>query len=786
MIMKNLKTVFRDIKKNKLFSVINISGLAVGMACAMLILLWVNFELSHDDFHVNKNNIYKVSYKNESYYGPGPLAGYLNKTFPEIKEATPFLHRGNCKLTQNNKGYFSEGSYVDQSFFDIFSFSLIKGNHKTLLTDPNSIVITQQLAKRMFGTTDPIGQVILIDDSYLERTEAMTVTGILEDIPANTHFKVTGENKFEFLIPFKRIDKWVQNNWQVNMMEAYVLLDSGINKKIVDQKIAGVVTKHNPKVKADLSLVPLKNCYLYNIEGGGKFQNIYLFSFVAFFILIIAGINYINLSTVRSEKWAGQIAVKKILGASKGSLIKQFLIESIFFTYISMGLSLILAILLLPTLNKLFKANIQIQYFSFHLIIILLLPLIIGILAGIYPAFILSSTKPLQILGSNFRGHKNKQGVFFRNGLIVFQFALSIILVIFGSIIYLQNLHFKKQNLGYKKENLLVVKMKGNLKKSFHIVKEEILKIREVTGVSNSNNPITHRYWTESDFKWDNQPEGQNIEFGMDEVGYDFDKVLGIKMVKGRFLSKDFSTDKTKGVVINEEAVKRMNLINPIGRTIRSPHGRNFEIIGVMKNFHTESLHQKIKPHLYIYNSRNAGNYMYLTLRSGNTPMSKLISKIAEKIKTIVPTDPISYYFLDSKLNRLYDSEKITGILINFSTVITLIISCLGLIGLAFYTTRQRIKEISIRKVLGGSVTGIVLYLTKNIVKLVLIANIIAWPIAWILANNWLQNYAYKINLGFSTFLMAGFFSFTIAILTVSYQTFKAANINPVECLRRV
>lgn len=785
MIMRNFQTVLRDMKKNKLFTVINISGLAVGMACAMLIFLWVEFELSHDDFHLNKNEIYKVSYKNESYTGPGPLASYLKKEFPEIKEATPFLHRGNCKMTQNNKGYFSQGSYVDQSFFDIFSFPLIKGNSKTLLTDPNSIVITQKLAKRIFGTDDPIGKVILLDDGYLERTESMTITGILKDIPVNTHFKVTGENKFEFLIPFKRIDKWVQNNWKVNMVETYVLLNTGVNKKIIDQKIAGVVTKQNPKVKIDLSLVPLKNCYLYNIDGGGRFQNIYLFSFVALFILMIAGINYINLSTVRSEKWSNQIAVKKILGASKRILVKQFLIESVFFTYISMLVALILTIILLPTLNRLFNSNLQLQYFSFHLIIIILLPLFIGLLAGIYPAFILSSTKPLNILGSNFRGNKNKQGEFFRNGLIIFQFALSVIMVIFGSIIYLQNQHFNKQDLGYEKENLLVVDMAGDLIKSYNIVKEELLKIPEVKGVSCTNNPITHRWWTVDGLKWDNQAEGQNINFGFDMVGYDLDKVMGIKMLKGRFLSREFSTDATKGIVINEAAVKEMNLINPIGSIIRNLGGQTFEIIGVMKDFHTESLHEEIKPHLYVL-GKNAGYHMYLSLNPGNTGMSELLTKVGEKIKGIVPTDPFSYHFLDSELNTLYNSEKITGILINFSTIIILIISCLGLIGLAFYTTRQRIKEISIRKVLGGSVTGIVIHLTKNIIKLVLIANIIAWPIAWLVANNWLQNYAYKINPEFGTFLLAGIFSFSIALLTVSYQTLKAANINPAECLKRV
>jgi len=377
------------------------------------------------------------------------------------------------------------------------------------------------------------------------------------------------------------------------MVETYVLLGTGVNKKIIDQKIAGVVTKHDPEEKTDLSLVPLKNCYLYNIEGGGRFQNISLFSFVALFILMIAGINYINLSTVRSEKWSKQIAVKKILGASKRILVKQFLIESVFFTYISMLVALILTVILLPTLNRLFNSNIQLQYFSFHLIIIILLPLFIGLLAGIYPAFILSSTKPLNILGSNFRGNKNKQGEFFRNGLIIFQFALSVIMVIFGSVIYLQNLHFSKQNLGYEKDNLLVVDMAGDLIKSYNIVKEEILKLPEVKGVSYSNNPITNRWWTIDGLKWDNQTEGENINFGMDMVGYDLDKVLGIKMSKGRFLSKDFSTDATKGVVINEEAAKTMNLANPIGSIIRNLGGQTFEIIGVMKNFHTESMHQQ-------------------------------------------------------------------------------------------------------------------------------------------------------------------------------------------------
>ena len=783
--MKNMTLILRDLKKNKLFAFINVSGLAVGMACAMLIILWVGFELSHDNFHVNRRNIYKVSYKNESYYLPGPLAAYLKNEFPEITEATPHLHRGQSKLTQNNTGYFSEGAFVDQSFFDIFSFPVIKGNPKTLLTDPNSIVITQQLATRIFGAENPLGKVIFLDDGYLKKTEPMTVTGILKDIPKNTHFKISGENKFEFLIPFQRAKQWVQHYWKVNMVETYVLLPEGVDIKRLDQKIAGVVTKHDPKVKMDLSLVPLKNCYLYNIGGGGRFQNIFLFSFAALFILLIACVNYINLSTVRSEKFSKQIAVKKVLGASKKNLIGQFLVESVFFTYMAMLVAVILTVILLPSLNQLFNSNMQIHYFSFHLIIVLLLPLVLGILAGIYPAFILSSTKPLKILGSNFRGHKGKRGEYFRNGLIVFQFALSVIMVIFGSIIYLQNQHFNKQNLGYQKENILVFDMEGDLKKSYHIVKEELLKIPEVTGVSRTNNPIIHRWWTTEGLEWDGQPEGQKMEFGMDTVGYDLDQVLGIKMIKGRFLSKNFPTDETRGVVINEEAARAMDIQNPIGKAIRNLNGRNFEIIGVMKDFHTESFHQKIKPHLFIY-GKNAGSNMYLSLNPGSTSMSELLGKIEKKIKSIVPTDPFAYHFLEDAINKLYQSEKITGILIQFSTIITLIISCLGLIGLAFYTSGQKMKEISIRKVLGGSVTGIVFYLTKKTLKLVLMANIIAWPIAWILGNHWLRNYAYKIDPGIWTFVLAGAFSFLIALLTVSYQTIKAANINPVECLRRI
>lgn len=784
MITRNLKTIFRDIRKNKLFSTINISGLAVGMACAMLIFLWVNFELSHDDFHLNKNNIYKVSHKDDSYTVPGPLAPYLKNEFSEIIEATRYLHRANCKLILNNKGYFADGSYVDQSFFTIFSFPLIKGNPKTLLTTPNSIVITQQLAKRIFGKNDPLGKVIQLNDSYLKKTEPMVVTGLMEDIPANTHLKVEGENKFEFLIPIKLAPQWIQSTWRYNMLETYVLLIKGADVKNLNQKIAGIIKEHHPKETRTLSLVSLKTCYLYNLNGDGRIQNIYLFSFVALFILIIAGINFINLSTVRSEQWARQIAIKKVLGASKGSLIRQFLVESIIFAYVAMVAAALLTSVALPTFNRLFGSSMQIQFFSVQMILMILLPLFIGLLAGIYPAFVLSSHRPIKILGTASRGNNKKLSGTLRNGLTIFQFSLSIILVIFGLLIYLQNQHLSKQNLGYEKDNILVVKMRGGLKKSFNIVKEQLLQIPQVKGVSSSNNPITHRWWTTDDLTWEGQIPGQILNMGMDMVGYDFDKTMGIQMVRGRFLSRDFSTDAREGVVINEEAVKKMNLKNPIGKIIKNLNERDYKIIGVMKNFHVESLHQQIKPHLYIY-GRDAGNFMYVKLSPGRTGMSELINRLRKQVQIIVPTDPFSFTFLDSALTRLYKSEKITQTLINFSTLITMIMSCLGLIGLGFYTTRQRIKEICIRKVLGGSVTGLIIYLNKNIVKWVVIANIFAWPIAWMIANNWLQNFAYRVNVSLWVFLFAGVFTVAIALLAVSYQTIKGANINPAECLRR-
>ena len=777
MIKQILLFSWRNLKKNKLFSFINILGLSLGLTCTLIIFLWVQHQLSYDRFHTNLDNLYKVSYKDGGYTLPRALAKHLKENYPEIKNTTVFWRWDDRKITFNKNGFYSFGAFVDSTFFSMFSFPLIAGNKEKLFTNEESIVITEKLAKKIFGNENPIGKIV----DY-NQWKNLTVTGVLKDLPSNTQIQ------FEYLMPIKLVSEQWRYTWNSNNSNIYAQLHENVSPKELDKKIADIINQFNKDWNTTpLSLFPLADWNLYNLEGEAKITYVYIFSFIALLILLIACINFINLSTAQSLKRTKEIFIKKVVGSKRTQLFAQFLTESVLTTFVSMLLAILFTEMMLPFVSQLLSADLQLIYDLVHLGILVGLTILTALIAGIYPSLIMSSKKPIALLvkgGTGFSARR-QQSIFSkifsaRNSLVIFQYSLSILLIITGIIIYKQLNYIQNKDWGYAKENVLIVKMGGALTNEFANIKQSLIGIPEVINVSYSANPNTSWGNSSCTNKWNNLEQNTAVCIGTNGVDYDYAKTLGIKINEGRFLSKQFSTDAQNAIVINEAAVKAFNFENPIGKVINNIFGDDYTVVGVMEDFHTESLRAQINPFGFIFDEN--GSHMYIKIASGN--LVHTIENIKKKVSTIVPDDPFEFSFLDDQINSLYKTEKTTGILINYGTAIALFISCLGIFGLAIYNTQNRIKEIGVRKVNGAKISEILMMLNKDLVKWVAIAFVIASPIAYFAMTKWLENFAYKTELSWWIFALAGGIALFIALATVSWQSWRAATQNPVEALR--
>jgi putative ABC transport system permease protein len=781
-----LKVALRNIVRHKVYSIINIAGLAVGMAVCILILLWVQDELSYDRFHENADRLHRVAFSADAErfrgeFVPGPLAAYLKDEYPEIVNSTVFCRHSRMKLSFEGNGLFCAGSFVDPSFFEMFSFPFAQGDPKTALSEPLSVVITKNLAERMFGGhTDVVGKAITIEGAV-----DLTVCGILENLPPNSHMQ------FDFLIPYSIAPPGMKR-WDVKSLTAYVLLDENSSHEEVTGKISGVLNQHNPTWENYLYLQPLKGIHLYALGGGGRITYVVIFSFLAFIILLVACINFMNLSTARSEKRLKEIGIRVAVGSSRTQLIKQFLFESILISLVALLLAVMLVELMLSPANSLLAKQLDLNYSGSIILGLIGIALLTGVVAGSYPALFLSSFRPVALLGRRFfaiplPGYRKRKtsagmsGFSMRRILVTAQFAISIFFIICVIVIFNQLDYIGNKDMGLDPESVVVLRTQGELARTSAALKNELLQNPNILSATAVVNGLES--WNSSaGVEWAGMQPDQIFDMGLNWVDYDFLKTLGIEMAEGRFFSREIPSDQSDAFVVNQAAVKAMGMDDPVGQKITVPLGDPIQgkIIGVVQDFHTESFHTQIRP--YALRVSEGGGFLYITVKSDDLPGA--LRHIEAAVRRFVPDDPCEVSFLDDRLSALYSSEQRMGTLLQYGSLLAILISCLGLFGLAAYSAERRTKEIGIRKVLGASVSSLFGLLTKEFILLVALASLLAWPIAYYAMNRWLQNFAYRVGIGWETFIIAGASALLIALITVSFQAVKAALTNPVETLR--
>jgi putative ABC transport system permease protein len=778
------KIALRNVLKYKSLSFINITGLVIGLTCAIFIFLWIQYEYSYDQFHTNKNNLYRVVFTNETgdfygYYQPGPLAEHLVEVIPEITHATSYSEM-QWKLSREEQGFFCIGSFVENDFFDMFSFPLLKGNIKTLFDDPASVVLSETLAHKLFGQTDPLGGTVQLNNG-----QSLHVSGVMQDIPQNSHMQ------FEFLMSLKIAPDWMKQ-WNLKSTTTYAMVSPQSSIRQVNGKIYGLMNEQNPGWKNVLFLRPFTKSHLYNLGGkgfwsfmdSGLITYVYIFMVMGIVILLIACINFINLTTAYSERRAKEIGVRKTVGSSRFAIMMQFLGEAVLFAIFAMIMSLILVELALPYITNLLGKPLDMGLTGDFLLPLLGLTILTGIGAGLYPAIHFSRVRPVRMLTNSSRTGAGGQSPLLRKGLVVVQFTLSIFFIISLLGIRQQLVFIQSKDLGYTKDCVLMIQTRGALNQKTPLVKKALLQQPAIQSVTVSGNDLISLQGTGSGpVEWPDKDNEDVVEAGFNMVDFDYVETLKMNLAQGRFFSRDFETDWSEAFVVNETAIRRMGFTNPIEQEITINQGnytRTGRIIGVVKDFHAGSLHQTVYPMVVMLTDR--ANYMFVRMEAHR--LTETLQRIKDTIKAHVPDDPFHYEFLDKKIENLYRMEQLTGTLTIYLTVLMLLISCLGLFGLTSFSTQQRTKEIGIRKVFGASVSHILLIISQDMLKWVLLANFIAWPIAWFAMNKWLENFSYRIDLTIWPFLLSGLIALLIALVTVSWQAIRAARANPVEALR--
>lgn len=791
-----LKVTINNLRKHKSFSLINILGLAIGLACGILITSYVFHELSYDKYHEKADRIYRLhsdlkisgEHLNIPKTSP-PMAEYLVENYPEVLNAVRFIPLSRMPVRHQNK-LFSEDHifFADNSVFDIFTFPFLKGDSGTALKIANSAVLTEEMAVKYFGSDDPIGKVLNINNEY-----DFNITGVLKNIPKNSHFV------FDILCSFETLaqsESRQMRNWLSINYYTYILLHEGTDFKLLEQKLPEMIEKNVggmlKTIKGEMAiyLQPLTRIHLHSnlmqeISGNSSIIYIYIFVAIAVFILAIACINFMNLSTARSTNRAKEAGLRKVMGANRSAIINQFLGESIFFCLISLVLALVLVELSLPFFKSLSGIDLNIGYLEHPWIIPVLIGLavITGVVAGVYPAFFLSSFHPVRVIKGIFK--TGSGSIRFRSALVVFQFFISVFLII-GTIGIFNQINFmKNKRLGFQKEQIIVIPISDeSTLDSLHPLKEELKKNNNILSVSASSHIPGQTTYVNPFI-----PEGFSLQdmqyMGELYVDHDFIPTLGIELAEGRNFSPDLQTDIQNSIIINETAANKFVWKDPIGKSIAdvSVSGKLKEktVIGVVKDFHIESLHKKVIP-LYIGYTTHTLNM--LSVRIKPERISETISFIERKMKQFDPIRPFDYLFLDDSFDAQYRSEEQLSKIFSYFAFLAIFIACLGLLGLASHAAEQRTKEIGIRKVLGASVSDIMILLSREFTKWILIANIIAWPIAYYSLNKWLQGFAYRMNITLTAFFLSGLISLGIALITILLQTGRAASADPVRSLR--
>jgi putative ABC transport system permease protein len=798
------KITFRNLMKYKFISFINLFGLTVGLACCLLISTYILNELSYDRYNKNANNIYRIerTFLNAetgalslqlAAVAP-PFAPLLENDFKNIKQVTRLLPIGTIPV-KYGENIFNEKDlfFAEQNVFDVFDFKVTEGNPTNALAEPFSVMLDQNIAKKYFGNADPLNKVIRLSNQF-----DCKVTGVYKPLPDNSHWHP------EILVSFNTLKdsavygaENLRTNWGNNAFYTYLLVPDHFNVKNFEAQMPAFQNRHIPaygKYKASdysiLSLRKLTDIHLYShtdeeIEINGDIKRVYIFAAIALFILLIACINYMNLSSARSVLRAKEIGVRKTAGAGKGELTTQFLSESVFIAWLAAILAFALTLITLPWLNQLSGEHLSVNSLLHWnvLIVILLVPFVVGLLSGIYPALYLSSFEPVKVLKGVIKSGGGN--ISFRKTLVVFQFSISIVLIIATVIVFQQLNYIENKSLGFDKEHVVTLGYNSGLNNSYQSFKDELLSNSNIKEVALSSRIPSGRLL---DSQGSQLNRGDSLAPSKADIKYvvadeDFIPTYGIKIVAGRNFSKNYGMD-TSAFLINETAVKALELKSnedAIGKQFKYGN-RTGTIVGVFNDFNFESLHQRIIP-LVLYESNQPGNYGNISIKtSGN--VSAALAQIERTWKKYLPEFPYEYKFLDTRYAKLYEVEnKESSILIIFSCI-AIFIACLGLFGLSAFTITQRVKEIGIRKVLGASTGSIVELISKDFLLLVVIAAVIAFPVAWYAMNHWLHNFAYRINIAWWVFVLAGIIAFLIAFATISFQAIKAAISNPVKSLR--
>jgi predicted permease len=773
MLKNYIKITWRNIRNHKIYSFINIMGLAIGMACCILILLWIQDELSFEKFHDNYSDLYRtIPELQGTKYTSNPLAltPVFREQYPEVLKIARFCRR-NWLTRHGDKMYNERGAMVDDDFLTMFTFPLLKGDSETVLASRESIVITERTAAKYFGTKDPIGQSLLMDND----TE-LIVTGILKDIPSNSHLR------FDFLASMRLMGDRAHMSWSYEA-QTYVLLQKNVSLEGFAEKISGFVMEHDKRTNQTvvLHIQPLSKIHLYSLNSTDPIIYVYIFLTIAIAILIIACINFINLSTARSNTRAKEIGLRKVVGAEKLDIIRQFIGESILLSAVALIVAIGFVYLFLPAFNTLSGKQLALDIGGNVSTFFLLVGIIFftGLVSGSYPAFMLSSFKPANILKGG-KLQSGSGGYVLRRILVVSQFTATIVLIIGTIIMYRQLNYIRNKDLGLNREHVVAISMNSELREAYRSFKNEIKQnpnVINVTAARRFPTNIGHM----NPVYWEGKGPEDYVTMTDASVDYDYFETFDMNIIQGRSFSEEYATDK-ENYVLNEEAAKITELKSPVGKMFSCWEDEG-KIIGIVRNFHSRSLHSEIEPVIFTLSQRHGSHsYIFVKIRPDDVPgtMALLEKKAAE----FAPNNLFIYRFLDDAFDSQYRGDQRRGEIYKYFTFLAILISCLGLFGMASFTAEQRTKEIGIRKVLGASITNIMVMISKDFLLLVLVSNVIAWPIAYFLMERLLNNYAYRTNIALWIFLASGLMAVFVALLTVCTKIVRAAYANPVDSLR--
>jgi ABC-type antimicrobial peptide transport system permease subunit len=752
------------------------------MTCCILIGLWVLDELNYDRFHENAPAICRVESNQEFngrtlhiYWTPHPLGPALEAEIPEVKDATRAQNL-RAQLIRFEEKAFEEYDVwsVDPSFLDMFTFPMIQGNPDNALAGTSSLVMTERLATKFFGEENPIGKVI-----NLAQKADFTVTGVLEDIPANSSLQ------FDVLIPYKYLDSIgrTDDNFSNNQTYTWVQLHKGVSAEEVSTKISGFVQTKVPRSLMVLELLPLTKVHLYTYSGYEKnlaVQSVYLFSIIAIFVLVIGCINFMNLSTARSANRAKEVGLRKVVGALRSQLIRQFYGESLLFAFIALGLAVAAVSVVLPAFGNLAGKEMSWNVTGAGVLVLGLaaIALLTGLISGSYPALFLASFQPVNTLKGKLKSGAGNAA--FRRTLVVVQFVLSAALIIGTGVVSKQMTFIKKRNLGWNKEQVVAIPIRSYSRPSLETIKAELANTPGILNVAVASQKPSFTSWSSSGFDWEGKDPSLNVDVTYMGADDGYVNTMGMTIAQGRNFSKEFPTDKTESFLINEELADLMGHENPIGKSF-SFWDQKGKIVGVIENFHFQPLRRKIEPLVIQWSQLNWTNFLFL--RIAPEGIAKTIGTVQGTWEKLLPDIPFSYQFLDEDFATMYRSEEQTGTLLKIFTAMAILVACLGLFGLASYAAEQRTKEIGIRKVLGASAQGIVALMCREFLVLIGLANLIAWPVAYFTVNDWLDNFAYRTQIPAAFFIGALAISLAIGLMTVIYKAIRAASANPVDAL---